>query len=270
MPSTSTRPRPAAKPAAKKLAITPAVADVLCRSTIEGDLLMLPSEQLDRKLYVDVNKILTALGGKWNRHARGHVFSEGQEIGAELDQALGEGNVKKEVTGYFPTPPLLAAHVVEQAEIRPEHLVLEPSAGQGALADLLAPVVARERLYLVESLPANHAVLEGKGYRAPQLILGDFLSTQELPEHFDRIVMNPPFEVHQDVHHVRRAYDLLAAGGRLVAIMSNSTTSNQNAATTALRELLIERAALITANPDDAFKASGTVARTITVVVDKP
>jgi predicted RNA methylase len=270
MPSTSTRPRPAATPAARKLAITPAVADVLRRSIVEGNLLVLPSEQLDRKLYVDVNKILTALGGKWNRRAEGHVFPEDQPIAAELDQALGGGKVEKEVTGYFPTPRTLAAHIVELADIRPEHLVLEPSAGQGALADLVAAIVAPERLYLVESLPANHAVLQGKGYRAPQLILGDFLTTQELPGRFHRIVMNPPFEVRQDVHHVQRAYDLLAAGGRLVAIMSNSTTSREDAATTALRELLGEREALVTANPDDAFKASGTVARTITVVVDKP
>ena len=31
--------------------------------------------------------------------------------------------------------------------------------------------------------------------------------------------MNPPFTHHQDIDHVRHAYDLLDAGGVLVAIM---------------------------------------------------
>ncbi len=49
----------------------------------------------------------------------------------------------------------------------------------------------------------------------------DFLAYQ--PESlYNRIVMNPPFENLADVDHVRHAYELLADGGILVAIMSAS------------------------------------------------
>ena len=35
--------------------------------------------QLDRKLYTEVNAALEALGGKWNRSAKAHVFAESPE-----------------------------------------------------------------------------------------------------------------------------------------------------------------------------------------------
>jgi 16S rRNA G1207 methylase RsmC len=35
--------------------------------------------------------------------------------------------------------------------------------------------------------------------------------------------MNPPFSNGQDIDHVRHAFDLLADGGRLIAIMSEGT-----------------------------------------------
>jgi hypothetical protein len=40
------------------------VLDVLAKSKVEGNILYLPNVQLDRKLYVDVNKILEDLGGQ--------------------------------------------------------------------------------------------------------------------------------------------------------------------------------------------------------------
>jgi hypothetical protein len=43
------------------------VLDVLRAMTCEGDLAVLNSGQLERKLYEKVNKVLAALGGKWNR-----------------------------------------------------------------------------------------------------------------------------------------------------------------------------------------------------------
>ncbi len=42
----------------------------------------------------------------------------------------------------------------------------------------------------------------------------------EEPPAFDRVIMNPPFSRCQDIAHVRKAFDWLAPGGRLAAIMS--------------------------------------------------
>jgi predicted RNA methylase len=257
-------------PPTKRIPIPPAVADVLARASILDNLLVLP-EQLDRKDYVAANKVLEALGAKWDRYAKGHVFPAGQPLPEELAAVLGDGEMRCELTGYFPTPGPLAEELVALAGVRAEHLVLEPSAGQGAIADLLAAIVAPTQLYLVEPLAANRAVLEGKGYRAPQLVGEDFLTTRALPDQFDRIVMNPPFERRADVHHVTHAYGLLRPGGRLAAIMSESTEYREDTATKTLRDLLEASSSnSLQRNPPDAFKQSGTTVRTITVLLEKP
>src|SRR3972149_847602 len=48
---------------------------VLRRAVIEGTRLRIV-EQLDRKLYVAVNKGLEAAGGKWDRKAKAHTFGD--------------------------------------------------------------------------------------------------------------------------------------------------------------------------------------------------
>jgi hypothetical protein len=57
--------------------------------------------QLDRSLYVEVNKALEAIGGKWSKKARVHVF-EGNPEDA-LDQVVLTGGFvdAKQEFGFF-------------------------------------------------------------------------------------------------------------------------------------------------------------------------
>lgn len=248
---------------AKKITLEPAVADVLSRATIDGTSLVLPGEQLDRPTYEAVNKALMALGGKWNRKARAHVFAE--PIADRLAEMLDAGHVTVDKMGYFPTPAPLVARLLELADIQPHHLVLEPSAGQGAIADALAELVQPHRLRLVEIQPQNCRALRGKGY---QPIEGDFL-VADLPTDFDRVVMNPPFERKQDMDHVTRALELLKPGGRLVSVMARGGLRHADRKAAAFAELLEAHGAHVEANPDGSFKESGTGVHSITVVIDK-
>lgn len=81
------------------------VLDVLGRCRVEEDTLFLPDVQLDRKLYVAVNKVLESMGGKWNRKAKGHVFESGKP--AEMLEVVllthEVRDLKKEFQ-FFPTP----------------------------------------------------------------------------------------------------------------------------------------------------------------------
>jgi hypothetical protein len=254
----------------RRCTVADPVVEVLARTEISDDLVVLP-DQLERALYEAVNKALTALGGKWNRRRGGHVFPPGQPIADELAAIIDGGVLERMLTGYFPTPVGLAEQLIEHADVRPEDLVLEPSAGRGAIADLLAAIVPAEQLYLVERDPTHHQALERAGYRAPQLICDDFLTTTALPAQFDRIVMNPPFEQKQDVTHVTRAYERLAPGGRLAAITSAGVAFRNDNRTRALRELIEHsHGGLIAENPPGAFKASGTSTQTLMVVLTKP
>lgn len=121
---------------------------------------------------------------------------------------------------FYPTPERLALLAVEAAEIGDTHTVLEPSAGQGGIADHLP----KDRTQCVEISPLHCEILKAKGHKVER---ADFLSWQP-PEWFagraryDRIVMNPPFSEGRWRDHTQRAARLLADGGRLVAILPAS------------------------------------------------
>src|SRR5258706_472769 len=113
--------------------ISPAALDVLQRVQIDGPHVRLP-QQLARPLYLEVNKILEAIGGAWNRCARAHVFTV--DPSDALEQIVVDGafvDVKKELN-FFETPARLARDLVALAAISPGHRVLEPSAGRGRIA----------------------------------------------------------------------------------------------------------------------------------------
>jgi hypothetical protein len=190
---------------------------VLDNCSTSGNILFLPPTQLDRKLYEKVNKVLTCLGGKWNRGAKGHVFET--DPADMIDEAILTGEVtdaKKEFQ-FFETPKEIASQMIALADIKKDDDVGEPSAGQGAIADL---IYGYNSLTVIELNPDNVKVLISKGYN---VITADFLtcytSVAEAKGIFSKIVMNPPFSRQQDIDHVTHAWNLLRDGGRLVSIM---------------------------------------------------
>lgn len=70
------------------------VLNVLGECRADGNLLYLPSVQLDRKTYTEVNKVLENMGGKWNRKAKAHVFAEDDDVAEMLENVLLTQEVK--------------------------------------------------------------------------------------------------------------------------------------------------------------------------------
>ncbi|QOX80912.1 methyltransferase (plasmid) [Trichlorobacter lovleyi] len=236
---------------------------VLSQCLIDGNLLKLPC-QLDRKLYTKIDALLKDLGGKWNRKAGGHVFEE--DPSELIDNIIVTGRTTKpEKFGFFPTPKPLAMDVVDKANIRPGMRILEPSAGDAGLADIIKE--KSDQIFCCELQEKNVALLKDKGY---QVVQGDFLDLGIGYEAFDRVVMNPPFEKQADIKHVLHAWNFLKPGGRLVAIMSSSVNFRQDKRATEFREFVDQFEGEITANPDGSFKSSGTAVNTVTLVIDKP
>lgn len=132
---------------------------------------------------------------------------------------------------FFPTPPERSRDLVDQADAQgaqegqPGDSVLEPSAGTGNIVEAMADayrgfeditITALEvSPKLVEVLRAQAEAL--RDTHAVDVQQGDFL--KYTIEH-DVIIMNPPFSKNRDIDHVRHAWDILAPGGRLVAVMS--------------------------------------------------
>ncbi len=238
------------------------VLAVLSRATVDGSRLTLVG-QLDRALYTRTDKVLQAAGGKWDRKAKAHVFTG--DAGERIEQIIATGDVvvPRDDFEYFPTPPEIAARVIAAAQIGDGMMVLEPSAGRGALA---APAAASGAVVdCVELMQANHEhLLTLPGLRTVER--RDFLAVPQMPL-YDRVIMNPPFGRQADIKHVLHALGFVKAGGLLVAVMSAGVSFRENRLTTDFRQLVEDRGGSIEPLPDGAFKASGTMVSTAIVTI---
>lgn len=210
--------------------IPPEVLDVLKRSTITADRVILPPGQLPTPLYRAVNSALEHAGGTWNKKANAHLFtSDPRErlglvvaTGAQaVDLTIAAPKLKacahKKATQAFYTPFVLAARVVEIAQVSGKD-VLEPSCGAGALIRECITMGARFVTGFDIDLDAVFAIDREFPINKAQAHREDFLTVKPA-EIYPRIVMNPPFTRGTDIAHVLHATRFLAPGGRLVAIM---------------------------------------------------
>lgn len=237
------------------------VINVLSNSTIDGVNLYLPGQQLDRKLYVSVDKALKALGGQWSKKEKAHVFNV--DPADLIEQLLQTGeyiDAKKEFQ-FFETPDELAKYMAIMADIDINDTVLEPSAGRAGIAKHLRDYCRdADQLSVVELNPDNRKFLIEDGYN---LIGDNFL---DIKYEFDIIVANPPFSKQQDIDHVNHMLDL--AMKKVVSVMSASILFRTNKKTRLFRERLHDLGAEIITLPDESFKGSGTNVKTCLVFVE--
>jgi predicted RNA methylase len=250
------------------------VLAVLSRCACSGNVLVLP-EMLARRDYQAVAKVIEAAGGKWDRRAKAHLFGNLEDCGAVVDQVLLTGEIvdaRKEL-GFFATPPAVVARLLAIADVRRTHRVLEPSAGEGAIAEAIVPCLrGANQLTMFEIDRWRVATLAEKFTRdplGPVIFNADFLDAEPTPM-FDAIVMNPPFAKQADIDHVRHAMNFLADGGRLVAVMSAGITFREDAKARVFRQVLHDLDAEVESLPPDSFKPSGTGVNAVVVSFDWP
>lgn len=195
----------------------------------------------------------------------------------------------RNIPGFFPTPRPLIDQMMELAEIEPDDLVLEPSAGFGSICDVIAEIQgSKEKITCFEIQHQLREILEEKGYH---LLGDDVLDVVNDFSPYHKVIMNPPFEKMQDIEHVKHCYGFLKTGGKLVSITSTSWPFNSTAAAKSFREwigmedytyetfqkngeveiMLDEKRVYIRKNADGAFKSSfnKTAVATLTIVIDK-
>jgi predicted RNA methylase len=236
---------------------------VLNESRIESSVLILPPIPLARKHYEAVNKCLEAMGGRWNRKAKGHVFEcDPSEL---LETALRSGEVvdEKKEFQFFPTPKPIVARMIALAELEPGDDALEPSAGRGAIAEEVQKVCP---VTCVELNPRNCAALRAAKF--PTVLEMDFLRYVE--RRHNKIVMNPPFSRGQDIDHILHAYEILEDGGMLVSVVSESPFFRDNHKSVDFRAFLDREDAEVTNLEPGAFAESGTGVKSRIICVRKP
>jgi predicted RNA methylase len=219
--------------------------------------------QLDRKMYVKVNDVLEAAGGKWNKKAKRHIFDG--DAAERIDEIILTGEVEKpkDEFNYFPTPSDIVQHLIEMAEIEAGMHVLEPSAGRGAIANQCAEIGATVDCY--ELMDDNYMAL-CENIKLRHVRQMDFL-TQTPEAIYDRVAMNPPFMKQLDIKHVNHAHKFLKDGGKLVAIMSAGVKFRSNKLTEEFRSFVDSNRGSIEDLPEGSFKASGTMVNTVIVTI---
>ena len=165
----------------------------------------------------------------------------------------------------FPTPPGLAARMVNLACLAVGMRVLEPSAGTGRLLEALPGIVpfgqVRQTALQVVAVEVNAALaarlacsgLAGTVRCADFLQCGADAGDLGL---FDVVLMNPPFAQGADIAHITHALTMLKPGGRLVALCANGPRQSAS-----LRPMVEARGGEWEDLPADTFKEEGTGVR---------
>ena len=163
--------------------------------------------------YADASNVLAALGGVLDPNRQG-VFVFDYPVDGVIKSVIISGCLPdQKAHQYYPTPERLAKIAVDMADIVKSDAVLEPSAGQGGIADHLP----KKQTTCIEISALHCEVLKAKGYKTKQ---ADFLTAPTKP--YDVVVMNPPFSEGRWLLHVEHAAAMLTSCGRLVAILPAS------------------------------------------------
>lgn len=230
------------------------VANVLANSRIESNKLYLPGTQLERKLYMAVNKVLNAIGGKWNRSEKAHIFKQNVEDIVEEILLAGEYTDQKKEYQFFETPVEIVKQLLELADIQDGDTVLEPSAGRAMIASMINDCDC------IELNQSNREYLRSNGFN---LVGENFL---DFSGKYDVIVANPPFTKQQDIDHINHMIKI--ATRRVVSVASSSVLFRDNKKTVDFRNKIKELGGSITPLPNKAFLKSGTNVNTCIVCVD--
>lgn len=238
------------------------VVDVLCGAQLVGRELRLLAT-LDPRLYKRVNAVLMELGGRWSTSKSAHLFAR---PAAEVLATVLEHGVAftRRDFEFFETQPEEVRRMLQLAGLLRGMRVLEPSAGQGAIAMAASALVGPENVRCFELMPENVEALRSKGLFVDGPT--DFLGTVARPE-FDVVLANPPFSGDRDIAHVTHALGFLKPGGRLVAITSVAWNQRRNAAQRAFAQLVDEWGGEVHEVRRGAFAAVGTNVPTLMVVL---
>lgn len=243
------------------IALNKDVIAEIAQLILDGNNIRLPTGKLAH--YARIKVLLEQGGGKYGR---GGVFTFPESLSAaDLLEKLQAGNKvnHQQATQSFFTPREQGIKVCAAAGDMTGKRAMDPSAGDGALADIAKEMGAD--VIVIENFKPNATALSKKGY---DVIERDFLSvTPEEIGLFDVIVANPPFTKNADIDHVMHMIKFLRPGGVLSTIMSTSWRLGSQKKQVEFANFLRERGAQIETIEAGAFKESGTMVETTHVVL---
>nr|WP_280971463.1 DUF4942 domain-containing protein [Cupriavidus gilardii]WDE72700.1 hypothetical protein [Cupriavidus gilardii] len=213
------RQKPRKQPKAFATMRTPVPFDVLetlAAGRSNGDEYRFDYMAASKPTFARCCEILMSIGGVQQPNDKG-LFRFDYPVGAVLSELIASGCLpEKKSHQFYATGADLAAEAADLADIGPNDTVLEPSAGQGALAVHL-PVA---QTICVELSRLHCEILRARGFNTIQ---ADFIQWATSTERrFTRCVMNPPFANGRAQLHLQAAASVMAPAARIVAILPAS------------------------------------------------
>ena len=118
---------------------------------------------------------------------------------------------------FYPTPSHIVDQMVFNLNLK-DKVILEPSAGGGAIIDALLKYRPKE-IIACEKHPDLAKISSDK---ADRFLCYDFMDVQpEQVSHIDFIIMNPPFDHDED--HIIHAWEILPEGATIVSLCNYNT-----------------------------------------------
>lgn len=231
--------------------------------------LRLPNIQLAPKVYGDVKKTLTKIGGSW-KGGKTQAFIFESNPKTLIDKLLNgdKVNLKKDFQ-FFATPKDVALQLVELAKIEKHHTILEPSIGQCSLVEAINELnYCSNEIFGYELMEQNREIITKKDICNLTLLGEDFLTHNEDIK-FDRIIANPPFTKNQDIDHLQKMYNCLNDNGIVVCITSISWEIGNTKKQNDFKKWLSKVNGKVIKLDSNTFKESGTSIETRIIVIDK-
>lgn len=257
----------------------------LTRSTAYAGPRVTITEQLGPDVWPKVKTVLEKLGAVYAVGTSAYDFAPDQDAHAIVSDALAAGRVMADANaaGYVPTPADLAADLVqsygELSAPRGRRLrVLEPSAGIGRFVQAITRGLGPEWLELVAVEPDARRARQIPADASVSVVVDTFEAyaarARATGDRFDVVIMNPPFAVPGRANiwaeHLMAAWELLAPGGRLVAIVPASVLDQRRAGLVGKAAALVHAHGQGEALDRDTFAESGIVFGTAVVWLDRP
>jgi hypothetical protein len=137
-----------------------------------------------------------------------------------IKSAIQSGHINSGYVDFVPTPEAIIQQMLVEADLQPGYRILEPSAGQGHLAEAInSKIRDKKRIDVVELQPVLRQALEKRGFS----LKGDNILNYKPGPIYDRILMNPPFGFGREWFHTMHCFSLLKPGGKLITVLPNTS-----------------------------------------------
>ena len=180
--------------------------------------------------------VMESYGGRWNERCKGFKFNEFDDeklksIKADLSAGfvnLSEEKRTRERDAFFPTPVKVVDKMILTANLKPDSIMLESSAGTGRILDEAKKVInSVDNFVVIEMNGERQRILRDKGYKVDfNGTFEDSLKDSETLKKIkncNKVVINPPFKNDSDVKHLLISYMFCADNADVVSILQENS-----------------------------------------------